>query len=153
MEIFNVGGPELILLIFLAGVLLGPRRMVLLARELGNILRQIKLVSHSLTKELNREIDLLDREMRLAQPDGQAEKTASPAAEITAPDPPPDQAETPETEEVSKEVSPNDDSSTQPEGAVQGARLPEAYQRFIEDFPEEALEELPGRPAASANSN
>jgi Sec-independent protein translocase protein TatA len=154
MEIFNVGGPELILLIFLAGVLLGPRRMVLMARELGNIMRQIKLVSRSLTKELNREIDLLDREMRLAPPEGQAEEPASPDVELTASDPLPDQVETPETMGAAMGESPsNGNSATQPAEAGESPRLPEAYQRFIEDFPDEALKELPGRSAASAHSN
>jgi Sec-independent protein translocase protein TatA len=143
MEIFNVGGPELLLLIFLAGVLLGPRRMVLMARELGNIMRQIKLVSRSLTKELNREIDLLDREMRLDQPQRQAEESITPEAETKTTSPAPDQVEAPEVAEPTQEESPSiDNSATPPAEIGENRRLPDAYQRFIEDFPEDALEEL-----------
>lgn len=154
MEIFNVGGPELLLLIFLAGVLLGPRRMVLLARELGNIMRQIKLVSQSLTKELNREIDLLDHEMRLDQPVRPVEKPAALTAEISPSDPLPEQVEAPETMAVATALQPsNGNSSTNPTEGGENRKLPEAYKRFIEDFPGEGLEELPGRSAASTHPN
>jgi Sec-independent protein translocase protein TatA len=154
MEIFNVGGPELLLLVFLAGVLLGPRRMVLMARELGNIMRQIKLVSRSLTKELNREIDLLDREMRLDQPQHQADEPITPDAEIKTPSPALDQVEAPEAEEAALEESPvNDHPATQPTNTGESRKLPDAYQRFIEDFPEDALEELQGSPPVTVNSD
>ncbi len=60
MDLFGIGGAELIVLLFLAGVLLGPRRLARLGRDAGKILRQIRALSGDLTKELNRELDLLE---------------------------------------------------------------------------------------------
>jgi Sec-independent protein translocase protein TatA len=140
MEIFNVGGPELILLLFLAGVLLGPRRMVLLAREIGGFLNQIKSISRDLTKELNREIDLLDREMRITQPVRLAENTQSNAVETAASGSQPAKAEP--TEIAASAVGdqpPNGHESSQPTKDEGDSHLPEAYKRFIEDFPGEGL--------------
>jgi Sec-independent protein translocase protein TatA len=140
MEIFNVGGPELILLLFLAGVLLGPRRMVLLAREMGELLSQIKLISRNLTKELNREIDLLDREMRVTLPELTVEKADSDEVEADASGPLLDQIESREIASPAREDLPsNGHSSTQSTEAGENSRLPEAYLRFIEDFPGEGL--------------
>lgn len=142
MEIFNVGGPELILLLFLAGVLLGPRRMVLLAREIGGFLNQIKSISRDLTKELNREIDLLDREMRITQPVSLEENTRSKAVEVTASAPQPDEAEpTAIADSAVEHQPPNGHEPNQPTKDEGDSHLPEAYKRFIEDFPGEGLEE------------
>jgi sec-independent protein translocase protein TatB len=141
MEIFNVGGPELILLLFLAGVLLGPRRMVLLAREIGEFLNQIKLLSRNLTKELNREIDLLDREMRITQPARLEEKANSNSAETTASSSQPDTAGSAEVSDTAVGDQPsNGQAFPQPTNAEENNDLPEAYKRFIEDFPGEGLE-------------
>ncbi len=141
MEIFNVGGPELVLLLFLAGVLLGPRRMVLLAREMGELLSQIKLVSRNLTKELNREIDLLDREMRVTIPELTVEKGDTDEVGTTASAPPLDQAESSEIANSKEEDQPsNGHSATQPTEVGENSHLPEAYLRFVEDFPGEGLE-------------
>lgn len=142
MEIFNVGGPELILLLFLAGVLLGPRRMVLLAREIGGFLNQIKSISRDLTKELNREIDLLDREMRITQPVRLEENTQSKAVETTASASQPAIAESTEiSDSAVGDQPPNGHEPNQPTKDEGDSHLPEAYKRFIEDFPGEGLEE------------
>ena len=142
MEILNVGGPELILLLFFAGVLLGPRRMVLLAREIGEFLNQIKSISRNLTKELNHEIDMLDREMRITQPVQLAEKTESHGVEAAPAASQPEPAESPAIADTAKEdPPPNGHASGQPTQDAEHAHLPEAYKRFIEDFPGEGLEE------------
>ncbi len=106
MDIFGVGGLELLVLLLLGGVLLGPQRIAGLAREIGKITRQIQAVTRDLTKELNREIDLMDREDRRARR-AQSVGTQTPAAE-----------------------SDGEQTTSEP---------PEAYKRFQEDFPEEAL--------------
>lgn len=146
MEIFNVGGPELLLLLFLAGVLLGPRRMVLLGREIGEILRQIKEISGNLTKELNREIDLLDKEMRITLPDGQSEKADNDEIETENSGSVSEQAEAGESADDSDEDLASDNHpAKQPPEEGESSKLPEAYLRFIEDFPGEGLEgESPG---------
>jgi Sec-independent protein translocase protein TatA len=142
MEILNVGGPELILLLFFAGVLLGPRRMVLLAREIGEFLNQIKSISRNLTKELNHEIDMLDREMRITQPVQLAGKTESRGVEAAPSPAQPDTVESPAIAAVATSDQPPNghelSQSTKDEG---DSHLPEAYKRFIEDFPGEGLED------------
>ncbi len=60
MDLFGIGGAELIILLFLAGVLLGPRRLARLGRDVGKLIRQIRTLTGDLTKQLNREIDLLE---------------------------------------------------------------------------------------------
>jgi Sec-independent protein translocase protein TatA len=141
MEIFNVGGPELILLLFFAGVLLGPRRMVLMAREIGEFLNQIKLISRNLTKELNREIDLLDREMRITQPAQLVQKAESNGVEVTASDSQLDKAKSTEISGTDGgNHSSNGHVSTESSKAEEDSHLPEAYKRFIEDFPGEGLD-------------
>jgi Sec-independent protein translocase protein TatA len=141
MEIFNVGGPELILLLFFAGVLLGPRRMVLMAREIGEFLNQIKLISRNLTKELNREIDLLDREMRITQPAQLVQKAESNGVEVAASDSQLDKAGPTElSNSGGGNHSSNGHVSTESSKAEEDSHLPEAYKRFIEDFPGEGLD-------------
>lgn len=95
MDLFGIGSSELIVLLLLAGVLLGPRRLARLARDAGKLLRQIQAMTRDLTKQLNREIDLLEA-----------------------------------TEGKSGSSSP------QAEGHRE-TKLPEAYRRFREDFPDE----------------
>jgi len=104
MDVIGIGGPEFILLLLLGAVVLGPRRVVGLAREVGGMLRQVQNITRNITKEINREFDLLDNKER--QENRQT-------------------LQTPQTE-----------SHTHENGNTKG-QLPEAYQRFREDFPEE----------------
>lgn len=80
MDLFGVGSSELILLLFLGGVLLGPRRLAGLARSARQLMRQIQSLSRDLTKELNREIDLLEAGERPSgpSPDAEARQEAKP---------------------------------------------------------------------------
>lgn len=97
MDILGVGGAELILLLILGGVVLGPRRLVGLARDAGKLVAQVRSLTSELTRQINSEIaqlDLMDAKRR------------TPAARAQ---PPPGEP----------------------------AKLPEAYQRFRDDFPDE----------------
>jgi sec-independent protein translocase protein TatB len=60
MEIFDVGGPELMLVALLAVFVLGPERLLVSARKAGRIVREIKAYFSSLTDELQVELELLD---------------------------------------------------------------------------------------------
>ncbi|MGQ0605055.1 MAG: twin-arginine translocase TatA/TatE family subunit [Anaerolineales bacterium] len=60
MDWIGLGGSEILVLLFLAGVLLGPRRLARLTRDIGSLLGQIRARTRDLTQELNREIDLLE---------------------------------------------------------------------------------------------
>ena len=60
MEIFDIGGTELLLIVLLAVFILGPERLALSARKLGTIVREVKQYFSSLNDELKVELDLLD---------------------------------------------------------------------------------------------
>lgn len=111
MELFGVGGPELLVLLLMGGVVLGPRRLAGVARKTGRFFREIQDLGRNITKELDREIGLLESD------DLQQKREQTRRGEG---DNPPAQGE--------------DDTP----------RLPQAYQRFREDFPDEGrLDEGP----------
>ena len=58
--IFGIGGNELIVILLLAGIILGPERLVRTAREIGKFIRNVKNYFSSLTDELKAELDVLD---------------------------------------------------------------------------------------------
>lgn len=60
MDIFGVGGNELLIIFVLAVVILGPERLVRTAREMGKHVHNFKAYFRSLTDELKTEIDLMD---------------------------------------------------------------------------------------------
>jgi sec-independent protein translocase protein TatB len=60
MEILNVGGPEIIVLMLLGVIVLGPERLARVAREAGKLVRNFKAYFHSLSDELKSELDVLD---------------------------------------------------------------------------------------------
>lgn len=60
MEIFDIGGTELLLIVLLAVFILGPERLAISARKLGTIVREVKQYFSSLNDELKVELDLLD---------------------------------------------------------------------------------------------
>jgi len=60
MEIFGIGGTELVLITLLAVIVLGPERLLVTARKLGVFVREAKAYFNSLTDELKTEMDLLE---------------------------------------------------------------------------------------------
>ena len=60
MDIFGIGTNELIVILLLAGIILGPERLARVARELGKFFRNVKNYFSSLTDELKAELDVLD---------------------------------------------------------------------------------------------
>ena len=58
--IFGVGGNELIVILLLAGIILGPERLARTARELGKFIRNVKNYFSTLTDELKAELEVLD---------------------------------------------------------------------------------------------
>lgn len=59
-NIFGIGMNELIVILILAGVVLGPERLARVAREAGKLIRNVKAYFSSLTGELKAELDILD---------------------------------------------------------------------------------------------
>lgn len=60
MDIFGIGGNELIVIILLAAIILGPERLARSAREIGRFVKNMKSYFTSLSSELKAELDILD---------------------------------------------------------------------------------------------
>ena len=60
MDIFGIGGNELIVIILLAAIILGPERLARSAREIGKFVKNVKSYFTSLSGELKAELDILD---------------------------------------------------------------------------------------------
>ena len=60
MNIFGIGGNELLVILLLAAIILGPERLARTARELGKFIRNVKSYFSSLSSELKSELDVLD---------------------------------------------------------------------------------------------
>ena len=59
MDFFGIGSNELIVIVLLAVIVLGPRRVAETARELGRLTRNLKSYFKELTGDLNHELDML----------------------------------------------------------------------------------------------
>ncbi|UCG26079.1 MAG: twin-arginine translocase TatA/TatE family subunit [Chloroflexota bacterium] len=57
---FGIGIPELIVILLLAGLIMGPQRIRQVAHTLGRITAQLQRVSREFTRQLNAELDALD---------------------------------------------------------------------------------------------
>ena len=66
-NIFGVGLPELILIAIIAGIVMGPERIVVGARWLGRMTSQLQVVSRSFIRQLNEEIDGIDQSGELKE--------------------------------------------------------------------------------------
>ena len=60
MDIFGVGSNELLIVALLAVIVLGPERLVKVAREAGKLVRSVKAYFSSLSDELKSELEVLD---------------------------------------------------------------------------------------------
>ena len=60
MDIFGIGGNELIVILLLAAIVLGPERLARAARGAGKFIRGVKAYFSSLSTELKAELDVLD---------------------------------------------------------------------------------------------
>lgn len=59
-SIFGIGVPELIIILLLAGMIMGPQRIRQVAYTLGRITAQLQRVSKEFTRQLNAELDSLE---------------------------------------------------------------------------------------------
>ena len=57
---FGIGLPELVLILLLAGMVMGPQSIRKVARKLGRITAQLQKISREFARQLNAEIDSLD---------------------------------------------------------------------------------------------
>jgi sec-independent protein translocase protein TatB len=59
-NIFGIGSNELLVILVLAAIVLGPERLARSAREIGKFIRNGKAYLTSLSGELKAELDILD---------------------------------------------------------------------------------------------
>lgn len=64
-SILGIGSSELIIILVLAAIILGPERLARSARELGKFIRNVKAYFNSLSGELKAELDVLDEVNKL----------------------------------------------------------------------------------------
>lgn len=57
---FGIGAPELVFILILAGIVLGPHRIRDVARWLGKTTAQLQAISRGFTTQLNKELDAMD---------------------------------------------------------------------------------------------
>jgi len=60
MDLFGVGTNELIVLLLLAAIVLGPERLARTARDVGKFVRDAKAYMGSFSDELKSELDVMD---------------------------------------------------------------------------------------------
>ena len=94
---FGIGAGELLLLLVLALLVLGPERMPRLARDLGKTVGDLRRTSDELKQEFLNADSVIDRAAKLGEPDQPAALPASPPSEeagatqadVAVPDPEP----------------------------------------------------------------
>lgn len=59
-SVFGIGFPELVLILLLAGIVMGPQRIRDVARWLGLITVKLQAISRTFVRQLNSELDTLD---------------------------------------------------------------------------------------------
>lgn len=59
-NIFGIGAPELILILIIAGIVMGPERIGRAARWLGKTTAQLQAISRGFMRQLNAELDGID---------------------------------------------------------------------------------------------
>ena len=62
MDFMSVGTSEIIMILFVALLVIGPNRVVELGRTLGKIMRTVKKASFDLTSAVSKELDLENKD-------------------------------------------------------------------------------------------
>jgi Sec-independent protein translocase protein TatA len=61
-NIFGIGLPEFILILVIAGMVMGPERIVRAARSFGRLAARMQSVSRSFIRQLNAELESVDQD-------------------------------------------------------------------------------------------
>ncbi|MEE8327089.1 MAG: twin-arginine translocase TatA/TatE family subunit [candidate division NC10 bacterium] len=71
MDFLSVGASEILMVVLVALLVVGPNKVVEMARTLGKVMRSVRKASSELTSAVTREMEIEDREKR---PPSSAEK-------------------------------------------------------------------------------
>ena len=74
MNFFNIGPVELILILIVALIVFGPRKLPELGAGLGKALREFQQMSQGLTEDLNRELQAAQRAAQVDPSESQPAK-------------------------------------------------------------------------------
>lgn len=81
---FNVGGPEIVLILLVALVVLGPEQLPKAMRTFGNVMGEIRKVSGSFQDEMRNAMDTIESTGSTKDSPGQTGPAATPAdADVT----------------------------------------------------------------------
>jgi sec-independent protein translocase protein TatB len=103
---FNVGGPEVLVILLVALIALGPAQLPKAARQVGQVMNEIRKVSTGFQRELSNAFDMEEKKEKGQSPGGPRERTPSAVTEDSTP--------TPELSEAVATVEPIDDEPTLP---------------------------------------
>lgn len=90
---FGIGMPELVVILVVALIVLGPKRLPEAARGLGKAFAELRRATSGITEELDNAQIMLDEEVRAAERNAQTSSTALPT---TAPSTSPQSSDTQE---------------------------------------------------------
>lgn len=77
---FGIGMPELVVILVVALIVLGPKRLPEAARGLGKAFAELRRATSGITEEFDNAQIMLDEEMRAAERNAQTSSTALPPA-------------------------------------------------------------------------
>ncbi len=80
---FNVGLPEMLIILVIALIVFGPRKLPEIGASVGKAMREFKRASSELTDELNREVEVEKSQERRKAAEVSAQATAPYAPEQT----------------------------------------------------------------------
>ena len=79
---FGIGAPELVVILFLAGIVLGPKRIRQVAFWLGKVTAQLQAVSRGFTRQLNAELSAIDDDGQMNEAWGEVQDLRNQLAEL-----------------------------------------------------------------------
>ena len=117
---FNVGGPEIMVVLLVALVVLGPEQLPKAMRSFGNVMAQIRKVSNGFQDEMRSAMNTLD--VTSSAPDSPARDSSAPPPQATG-----QQQASPASEASSSDTSSSDTSpSSAPAASGPDATAPSA---------------------------
>ena len=93
---FGIGMPELVVILIVALIVLGPKRLPEAARGLGKAFAELRRATSGITEELDNAHIMLDEEVRAAERNARTNSSATPSSASSAS---PQSLETPEKKE------------------------------------------------------
>ncbi len=76
---FNVGGPEVLVILLVALIVLGPAQLPKAARQVGNVMNEIRKISSGFQQELTSAFEAEETEVKPQSPGGPHELSPDPA--------------------------------------------------------------------------